>query len=137
MKITKLESQVAAIPVVKAETSEMSVHNYRVAVMVELSTDEGLLGIGEAPTPTGAEATRTIIDSAELLLVGEDPVNVEILKKKLYSYYNLSHLHIHAACWALNGIDMALWDLVGKICGQPLYKVWGGAFKKKSNITAT
>ena len=36
-----------------------------------------------------------------------------------------------AGCWALNAIDMALWDIAGKACGQPLYKVWGGAFRKQ------
>lgn len=63
--------------------------------------------------------------------MGEDVFNVEPVKKKLYAHYYLTHLHIHAANWALNAIEMALWDLVGKGCGKPLYKIWGGAFRKK------
>jgi glucarate dehydratase len=131
MKITGLKSTVVAVPTRNDGPSEVSDSQYRLAVLVEVSTDEGILGLGEAPNPVGVEVTKTIIDSAEPLLLGNDPTDVEILKKCIYSHYNLAHLHIHAACWALNGIDMALWDIVGKVCQQPLYKLWGGAFRKK------
>jgi L-alanine-DL-glutamate epimerase-like enolase superfamily enzyme len=132
MKITKLESQVVAVPLKgRRVESEVSGANYVLAVLVQVFTDEGLVGIGEAPNPVGAEVTKVIIDSTEPLLVGEDPLQVEVLKKKLYAHYNLTHLHIHAGCWALNGIEMALWDIAGKACGRPLYQLWGGAFRKK------
>ena len=131
MKITNLQSTIVAVPTQKAQTSEISGASYRLAILVEVFTDEGLVGLGEAPNPVGAEATKAIIDSTAPLLIGEDPTQPEILKKKLYAYYNLTHLHIHAACWALNGIDTALWDLAGKACGQPLWKLWGGAFRKQ------
>ena len=134
MKITGLKSTVVAVPIRRAKTSEMFAASYRLAVLVEIFTNEGLVGIGEAPNPVGAEATKAIIDSTEPLLVGEDPTEPEKLKKKLYAYYNLTHLHIHAACWALNGIDMALWDLTGKACQQPLWRIWGGAFRKKAEF---
>jgi L-alanine-DL-glutamate epimerase-like enolase superfamily enzyme len=134
MKITGLKSTVVAVPTHRAKTSEMFAASYRLAILVEVFTDEGLVGIGEAPNPVGAEATKAIIDSTEPLLVGEDPTEPEKLKKKLYAYYNLTHLHIHAACWALNGIDMALWDLTGKACQQPLWRIWGGAFRKKAEF---
>lgn len=131
MKITGLKSTIVAVPTQKAETSEISGASYHLAILVEVTTDAGIIGIGEAPNPVGAEATKAIIDSAAPLLIGEDPTQPEILKKKLYAYYNLTHLHIHAACWALNGIDIALWDIAGKAAGQPLWKLWGGAFRKK------
>ena len=122
MRISGLRSTAVAVP---AEDGHMP------AIIVEVLTDEGLVGLGEAPAPIGMEATKAIIDSAEPLIVGEDPTQPEPLKKRLYSAYNLTHLHIHAACWALNAIDMALWDIVGKVCQQPLYRIWGGAFRRK------
>jgi L-alanine-DL-glutamate epimerase-like enolase superfamily enzyme len=131
MKITELRSTIVALPTPRKAAPELGVGHYRLAVLVEVLTDGGLIGLGEAPNPVGVEATKVIIDSAEPLLIGEDPANVEVLKKKLYAHYNLTHLHIHAACWALNGIDMALWDLVGKACDRPLYQIWGGAFRKQ------
>ncbi|MBN1402824.1 MAG: mandelate racemase/muconate lactonizing enzyme family protein [Anaerolineae bacterium] len=122
MQITELKTTAVAVP---------GTLGYVPAVIVQLLTDEGLVGLGEAPSPIGTPASQTIIDSAAPLLVGQDPLQPEILKKRLYAAFNLTHLHIHAACWALNAIDMALWDLVGKACGQPLYRIWGGAFRKR------
>jgi glucarate dehydratase len=130
MKIEGLKATVVAVPIRRASTSTWYGADRRVAVLVEVFTDQGIVGLGEMMTPLGAEPSRAIIESAEPLLVGEDPTNVEPLKKKLYAAFNLTHLHIHAGCWALNGIDMALWDILGKACGQPLYRVWGGAFRK-------
>ena len=122
MRISGLRSTAVAVPTEQA---------YVPAVIVEVLTDEGVVGLGEAPTPIGTDATKAIIDSTEPLIVDEDPMQPECIKKKLYSCYNLTHLHIHAACWALNAIDMALWDIVGKVCQQPLYRIWGGAFRRK------
>ncbi|MCC7354123.1 MAG: mandelate racemase/muconate lactonizing enzyme family protein [Anaerolineae bacterium] len=131
MRITGVETVIVAVPRREVATTSGRVSSYQLGVLVKVFTDEGWVGLGEAPDPAGAEVTKTIIDATEPLLVGEDPTNVEVLKKKLYAHYNLTHFHIHAACWALNGIDMALWDLVGRSCQKPLYQIWGGAFRKE------
>jgi len=81
---------------------------------VEVSTDEGLSGIGPAAAPGVAEAAR-------LRLVGEDPMAVEQHAATL-NYYAKGSPYQGSA-----GIDIALWDLVGKASGQPLYKLWGGS----------
>jgi glucarate dehydratase len=127
-----LKSEVVAVPIKKSTYApDHGEGLWRVAVIVQVLSDEGLVGLGEAVPPVDVEATKRLIDKAKTLLVGEEIFNVEPIKKKLYASYNLSHLHIHAANWALNSIEMALWDLVGKECGQPLYKMWGGAFRKR------
>src|SRR5512137_1225694 len=115
MKITSLRPTIVTVP---GDRGPVTV------VLVEIGTDAGLVGLGEAPTPTGAEPARELIASTAPLLLGQDPLQPERLKKILYLNYNLTHLHIHAACWALNAIDMALWDLVGRAAGLPLYKLW-------------
>lgn len=126
-----MRTTIVAVPTIKSDSSRLYGAPYRLAVLIEIETDTGLVGLGEAPNPVGAEATKVIVDSALPLLKGQDPRAPDKLKKILYSCYNLTHLHIHACCWALNGIEMALWDLVGKASGQPLYQVWGGAFRKR------
>ena len=135
VKITDLKTQIVAVPTKKSTaTFSLGEGIWRVAVIVEVLTDGGIVGLGEAIPPfhnMDMEATKRLIDSAKPLLVGEDAFNVEPMKKRLYAAYNLAHLHIHAANWALNAIEMALWDIVGKECGEPLYKIWGGAFRKK------
>jgi L-alanine-DL-glutamate epimerase-like enolase superfamily enzyme len=131
MKITGVKTTIVAVPRREVATHPGQVSSYQLAVLVEVLTDEGLTGLGEAPNPIGVEVTKTLIDAAAPLLLGEDPTNVEVLKKKLYAHFNLTHFHIHIACWALSGIDMALWDLIGKSCQKPLYQIWGGAFRKQ------
>jgi len=135
VKVTDLKTEIVAVPT-KSPADNFSLGGgiWKVAVIVEVLTSSGFIGLGEAISPFSDmdfEGTKRIIDSAKPLLVGEDVFNVEPIKKELYAAYNLTHFHIHTACWALNAIEMALWDLVGKQCGEPLYKIWGGAFRKK------
>ena len=135
MQITDLKTTIVAVPQKGApDNFSLAGGTWKVVIIVEVNTDDGLVGLGEAiPTFSDMEfeAAKRLVDSARLLLIGEDPFNVNPIIKKLYVAYNLSHFHIHASSWAWTGVEMALWDLVGKKCGQPLYKIWGGAFRKK------
>ncbi len=103
-------------------------------MIVQVITSDGVVGLGEALPPfmeMEIEAGKLLIDSAKSLLIGEDASNVEPIAKKLYAAYGLNHFHSHASNWAWNAIETALWDIVGKESGKPLYKIWGGAFRKK------
>jgi L-alanine-DL-glutamate epimerase-like enolase superfamily enzyme len=104
------------------------------AVIVEASTDAGITGVGESPVVAGAEICKLMIDSAKPQLVGEDPFRIERIRKKLYARFNLIHFHLHSSNWALSGIEMALWDIVGKACKQPLNRLWGGGYVDKVNF---
>src|SRR5207253_429007 len=88
------------------------------------------VGLGEAPPVLGADLTAAIVRSAADMIQGENPLHVNRIMKSLYASYNLAHVHPHAANWALNSIDMALWDLAGKAAGRPLYELWGGPFRR-------
>ena len=80
---------------------------------VEVHTDQGLTGIGPAVDPSYIPAIKEY-------LVGKDPFDIETHDAAMRYY-------IRAAAYrGLAGIDIALWDLVGKAAGQPLYKLWGG-----------
>lgn len=81
--------------------------------IVEVRTDEGISGIGPAAAPGVVEAARA-------RLVGEDLFAMERHAATL-TYYARGGAYQGSA-----GIDIALWDAVGKACGQPLYKLWGG-----------
>lgn len=80
----------------------------------EIRTEEGLTGIGPGMDPSLADAANT-------QLKGRDPFDTEQHAGRL-RYYVRGPAYRGAA-----GIDIALWDLVGKASGQPLYKIWGGA----------
>ena len=133
MKITAVKSTIVAVPLTKVTATSIFTFGEAplVAVLVEVSTDAGITGLGESPVLSGAEICKSMIDAAAPLLIGEDPFNVDLLRKKFYARFNLIHFHVHAANWAFSGIDSALWDIVGKACGQPLFRLWGGGYRRK------
>ena len=84
---------------------------------VEITTDRGLTGIGPGMDPTLASAVKA-------QLTGQDPFDLE---------RHVARLRYYAAGMPYRGsasVDIALWDLIGKACGQPLYKLWGGGRDK-------
>jgi L-alanine-DL-glutamate epimerase-like enolase superfamily enzyme len=132
MNISDLKTTVVSIPIKKPYPTAFGAFSGHVtAVIVEVYTNDGLVGIGESPVLYSGEIAKQMIEFSRPLLLGQDPFDVEVIRKKLYAHYNLIHFHIHAAGWALSGIEMALWDLIGKFCKKPLYKLWGGAIRKR------
>lgn len=101
------------------------------AVIVQVFTDEGIVGIGETPCVVGIELSAAFVASAKPHLVGKDPSNITLLMKQLYVLYNLTHFHVSLGTWAFGGIELALWDIAAQRAGMPLYQLWGGAFRKK------
>ncbi len=80
---------------------------------VEIHTDAGIVGIGPAIDPG-------ILSAAKEQLIGQDPFDTERHVAALRYYVQTLPYRGNA------GIDIALWDIIGKACGQPLYKLWGG-----------
>jgi L-alanine-DL-glutamate epimerase-like enolase superfamily enzyme len=131
MKITSVTSTPVAVPLRATQSQSQFRSGPRVidSVIVQVVTDDGLVGLGEAPPVLGADMTHALITNAAGDLVGWSPFHVNRAMKHLYASHNLAHVHPHAANWALNGIEMALWDLIGKACGRPLHEVWGGPYR--------
>ncbi len=97
------------------------------ALLVEVETDEGLVGLGEAAHFGGPLAsTRTVIEG-ELRehLVGEDPRDIERLWEQMHQRA-YKHARGGIVIAAMSGIDIALWDLRGKMAGMPLWRLLGG-----------
>lgn len=132
MKIKDLSATVVSVPIKKTYPTAFGAFSGHVtAVIVQVMTDDGLVGVGETPVLWSGEVTKMIVESTRPIIEGSDPFDVEIIRRRLYANHNLTHFHIHAASWAVSGIEMALWDLMGKAAGRPLYKLWGGAIRKK------
>jgi glucarate dehydratase len=97
-------------------------------LIVEVHTADGLVGLGETiclwefVEPVLA---RTVIP----LALGEDACDIERICRKVEGA-GLYH-HQRAMVAALAGVEMALWDILGKRAGMPLYKLWGGAFRRQ------
>lgn len=101
------------------------------AALVKIITDEGLIGIGEALTPRGPKSVCAIIE--EIIkpgLIGEDPVEIEVLWDRMYHMTRSLGCNKGFMMMAIAAIDIALWDILGKALGMPVYKILGGGFRK-------
>ncbi|WP_431795232.1 mandelate racemase/muconate lactonizing enzyme family protein [Microbacterium enclense] len=94
--------------------------------LVRVITEDGVEGLGVTYHEVGGEATKKLIDTAIApRLVGRDPFDNEVLWQEFFGYLRgVGRKGLSFA--ALSAVDIALWDLKGKILGLPLYKLFGG-----------
>jgi L-alanine-DL-glutamate epimerase-like enolase superfamily enzyme len=137
MRIADIRTTIVAVPQKRQYRSSWR-SSYQgstpqLSVLVELETDEGAVGLGESPVVWAArpEATVALIDAVRPLLIGADPLANDVLRRRLYAESGMAHLGM-GATWALSGIDCALWDILGRVTGQPLHRLWGGEWRLRS-----
>ena len=99
----------------------------RISPIVKVETDAGLVGYGECHHDESGYGAKDIIENAlKPILMGQDPFDLERLLFKMgtrTSYYGGNH---GVSTHAITGVEIALWDLIGKISGQPVHKILGG-----------
>jgi galactonate dehydratase len=93
-------------------------------VFVKVTTDEGVVGWGEASREWRTRSVVAALEDLRPLLVGEDPVRREHLWQVLYRqhYFRPSGAELSA----VSGVDQALWDIAGKSAGLPVHRLLGG-----------
>ncbi len=95
-------------------------------VFVKVVTDQpGLIGWGEATLEWHTRGVVGTIEDLSQLLVGEDPSRIEHLWQTLYRQH-FWHGNGIIRSTAIAGIDIALWDIAGKVAGLPCHQLWGG-----------
>jgi galactonate dehydratase len=95
-------------------------------IFVKVVTDQpGLHGWGEATLEWHTRAVTGAIEDISQLLIGEDPTRIEHLWQMMYRQH-FWHANGIVRATALSGIDIALWDILGKVHGVPCHKLWGG-----------
>ena len=103
-------------------------------LFVQLVTDEGIVGLGERPSgnATNLDAqVRLIKDLGEQFVVGRNPFEVEKLWQTIFaSRHDYRHPGLDMTP-ALSAIEMACWDIIGKVTNQPIYNLLGGQFHDK------
>ncbi len=129
--INKVEVIPVRVPLDKPIMDAVYYKDARECLFIKISTSQGIYGFGESITAGGPVAATQAIVEKEIapLLIGEDPTNIEWLWQKMFRF-----------CWhhgrrgiviaAMSGIDIALWDIKGKMAGAPVYKLLGGYQKK-------
>ena len=136
MKVTSVNTTV-----VEAEkpVGEEKYVGGRYFLFIELLTDEGITGIGERIAGSAFSGRLEDLKSQvnlvkELvgqIVLGEDPLNTELIWDKMYgTWHDLRHPSLYATP-AISAIDMALWDIKGKVANIPIYQLLGGQYHKK------
>src|SRR5687768_12892001 len=135
MKITKIETIVITMPML-IEGSVMPMQGGRArtsmdTLFVRVETDAGVTGWGEGFGHRIFTATRAALDSfVGPMCVGRDPRDITSLVDQLER--NLGGVGRNGpAMYALSAIDIALWDIAGKLAGLPLYRLLGGSSRQK------
>lgn len=98
-------------------------------LFVKVETDEGIYGIGESGVVWGQEAVEGAIRHLQSLLVGQDPFRTEFLWQQMHrrGFFPAERIF----CSAMSAIDIALWDIKGKVLNQPVYNLIGGLTRDK------
>jgi len=132
MKIKDVKSYVLQYRFEEELGYSQQYYDRRTAHLIEVVTDEGLRGYGEAfGGGNVALANKTIVEQViGPLIRGMDPLDREVIWHKVYNLLR-DHGQKGMPLQALSGMDIALWDIAGKSQGQPLYKLLGGAFRDR------
>ena len=104
------------------------------SVIVELELDNGMIGVGIS---TGGEAACFIIERhLKRFAVGQSPYNVELIWDQMWRA-TLPYGRKGLAIQAISAVDLAIWDLLGKLRDEPIYALLGGKTKEKLPVYAT
>ena len=100
--------------------------------MVEVETDAGVTGWGEAVIEGKAATVAAAVGEMEEYLIGKDPSKIEDIWNLLYraAFYRGGPILMSA----ISGIDQALWDIKGKVLGVPVYELLGGACRDRMKV---
>lgn len=105
-------------------------------VLVEIDTDEGVRGVGECSPMNLEVLTHFVNKSLAPLATGEDPLQIEKLWNKMFfSTYKLGPHGVQPE--AIAGVDIALWDILGKYAGLPVCKLLGACYRDKVKMYAS
>ena len=130
MRVTRVETIPVQVPIRPELTirGSLGVHGISPFVLVKIYTDEGIIGLGEVsctPLWSGEDAitaVHVINDFLAPAIIGEDPRDLERLTAKMRRV-------IFGHPFTKSGIEIALWDILGKAAGLPLYRLFGGAVR--------
>lgn len=102
------------------------------AVLVRIEDSEGRVGWGEAKAPVAAEATAAIVERLLAdIVAGQSPLDRDRLWEQMYGSMSLRGHQMGFLLEAMSGVDLALWDLGGKLLGRPVFELLGGRFRER------
>ena len=111
-------------------TAEVKGHGY--STYVRVYTDEGVIGNGECIH--GGEGCPAMVHALKQYIIGEDPLDVDRLWETMRRARLFDGAMAGATVTAMTGIEIALWDLAGKVLNVPVYRLLGGKFRDRIRL---
>jgi galactonate dehydratase len=108
-------------------------------VLLQLFTDEGIVGVGEAALAYGvgnSAAAAIVQELVERFVIGKDPANIEPIWHEMYDHTFWAKGGGSILFPGMSAIETALWDVKGKALGVPVYQILGGKFRDKVRVYA-
>jgi glucarate dehydratase len=132
MKIAKLEFIPINISYTHREVSSQVNRDGVSDVIVKATTDDGLVGWGEACSGADLASVEAALRAMEPFVLGRSPWSSEAIRADLW-HKGIWMFRKPTASFAYAGIDMALWDICGKASNQPLYNLFGGKVRDSAD----
>jgi L-alanine-DL-glutamate epimerase-like enolase superfamily enzyme len=104
-------------------------------LLVQVTTDEGITGVGSVGAANG-HARYTIENHLKYVVLNQSPFDVEVLWERMYRE-SINYGRKGMAIEAISAIDIALWDIMGKATGQPVYNLLGGRTRERIRAYAS
>ena len=135
MKITRITSHVLGYDLPEPLGYSQQYYTKRTAHLVEVETDEGITGWGECfGAGNIALANKGIVEQViQPMVLGMDPLDRDVIWHKGYNLMR-DHGQKGMPLQSLSGVDIALWDIAGKVAGLPLHKMIGGAHRDHIDV---
>lgn len=135
MKITRVEATPVLVPLKQPLRWSFGTELSTVRTIIQLHTDEGIVGIGET---RGGAAVAAAVRSARALYEGVDPLEVSRIAKR-FAFYRVTSEQldlIGAMKLAGAGVEMACWDAIGKALDKRCGDLWGGIERERVEVAA-
>jgi L-alanine-DL-glutamate epimerase-like enolase superfamily enzyme len=137
MKIASLKAIPLTAPLdVEVQKTALGGRSQAALVLLELRTDDGIIGYGEALARSSLRSFVSLIeDVLAPIVIGQDPFEVERLWQKMYRVFTGRTGAIFLA--AIAAVDIAIWDIMGKAVGQPVHRLLGSTGRDRIPVYAS
>lgn len=125
MKIASVETTIVNVPYKRREVSSVVARDGVTDVLVKITTDDGLVGWGEACSGADVVSVQHALKAMTPFVLDRDPWNREAMQAEVF-HRGLWQHRAMTGNYAWAGMDMALWDLCARAANQPLYRLFGG-----------
>ena len=129
MKITAVNWRAVSVPQ-EPEIWAWGISYGRSSLILEVTTDEGITGIGEIVGFLSVAIVETILNQTKPVFIGQDPHEIEKIAMKFYGLAGW-HLFKPLGNIVLAGMEMALWDILGKMADKPIHALLGGKVRDR------